>query len=312
MFNIKHIKYDINTYKDLIYHKGKTTVKQNKDKISQLYTELVQQLNDYDVNQKNLEKLIPLSKSCWSKGYSFPIKRDCTKFKNDTHCQLYNLYDTNDALKNAIIEKTKNNTYTQNGGLCPYCSTARNECRDLDHYIPRQLFPEFSIMSNNLIFSCSKCNQDYKKTNFLDSNGNRFFLNPYFDKCLDEEILKCEISVNKLNLNIKFSINEELCHIDLYSYIVACNHLKKLNLDERYGNDCKALKNRFLESHCNPLIKTHREMKSFSISDAQNWIDNEISAIQRLSHPNNFQLLFWKELKNCTDWFNNVSGEKIP
>lgn len=312
MFNISYINYDVNTYKNLIYKVDGVSINQYKDKIVTLYSELVQQLNNYEINQKNLENLIPLSISCSSKGYSSPTKGNCIKYKDNTHCQLYNLYDTNKTLKNQIIDNTKNEIYTQNGALCPYCSTARNECRDLDHYIPRQLFPEFSIMSNNLIYSCSKCNQDYKKTNFLDSNGNRFFLNPYFDECLINEILKCEIRVDKFNLDIQFTINEELGHIDLNAYIIACNHLKKLNLNIRYGENCETLKNSFLEAHCNLLIKTHREILQFTINDAQDWIDNEIRKIQRLSHPNNFALLFWRELKKCTVWFENISGKNIP
>lgn len=309
MFNISHIDYKVDTYKNLIYKVDGVSIKKNKDKIAPLYIELEHQLNEYEINQNNLEKLIPLNISCVSKGYSVPLNQDD---KDNTHFQLYNLYLTNEELKDSIITKTKAEIYTQNGALCPYCSTARNECRDLDHYIPRQLFPEFSIMSNNLIYSCSKCNQDYKKTNFLDSNGNRFFLNPYFDECLRNEILKCEIRVDKFNLDMQFTINEELAHVNLNAYIVACNHLKKLNLNVRYGENCEALKNSFLETHCNVSIKTHREMENFTVADAQNWIDNEIRKIQRLSHPNNFALLFWRELKKCTVWFENISGKEIP
>jgi len=309
MFNIEHIEYNIKTYKNLIYTVD-DEIKMNKDKISPLYAELEQQLKEYVINKKELEKLFPLSKSYVDKGYSTPIDKND---KHNTHTQLYNLYDTNRALKDAIIEKTKDEIYTQDGAICPYCSTSRNECRDLDHYIPRELFPEFSIMSNNLIYSCSKCNQDYKGTKFLDKNGNRFFLNPYFDECLNEKILKCTITVDGFNLNIEFSINRELDNAtNKNAYIVACNHLKELDLNKRYGKNCETLKNSFLEAHCNPLIKTHREIKNFPIEEAQDWVDNEISKIIRLSHPNNFELLFWEELKRCTDWFTNVSGKIIP
>ena len=309
MFNIGNIEYDIETYKSLIY-KQNSDVKMNKDKIAPLYTELEEQLKKYNINKKDLEKLIPLSESCIHKGYSSPINKDD---KNNTYTQLYNLYDTNKSLKDEIINKTKSETYTQDGAKCPYCSTSRNECRDLDHYIPRELFPEFSIMSNNLIYSCSKCNQDYKGRKFLDENGNRFFLNPYFDECLNEEILKCKITVDGFNLNIEFSINTELNNsTNKNAYMIACNHFKTLDLNKRYGKNCESLKNSFLEAHCNHLISTHREIENFTIKEANNWIDNEIRKISRLSHPNNFELLFWKELKGCTNWFANVSGKTIP
>lgn len=309
MFNITHIEYDIDTYRNLVFKNDRKNVHKNKDKIAPFFNELEKQLEEYVRYKKNLENLVPLSRSCSSYDCSIAPIGQTT---NNSHTQLYKLYDTNIQLKNNIKRHTISQTYIKKGLVCPYCGIKRNYTRDLDHYIPRESYPEFSIMTNNLIFSCSTCNQPPNKgIKFLDSNGKRMILNPYFDECLKEEILVCNLSSSGINLDIKFSINLQLKQDNPDIYITACHHLNELGLHKRYATLCEDIKDTFIEGFCNSNIKTRREIEPFSIDDAQAVLDLDIKRLKRTSHPNNFELIFLKELKKCTTWLNAISGQTI-
>jgi hypothetical protein len=41
--------------------------------------------------------------------------------------------------------------------LCPYCSLDTNP--DLDHFLPKAVFPEFSLHARNLVPICTPCNR---------------------------------------------------------------------------------------------------------------------------------------------------------
>jgi hypothetical protein len=307
MFKITHIPYNIETYKKLIYTVN-NQVKDKKDKIAPFYNDLVLQLNNYYINEKNLENLEPLKN--WAVGYDLTPPLNGFQ-RNDSHTQLYNLYDTNIQLKKGIKRHTVGQLFVRKGLVCPYCGIKRNYTRDLDHYIPRSKYPEFSIMTNNLIFSCPTCNQDYKGDLFVDKNKNRFILNPYFDDCLEDEILKCKINNYGINLHIIFSIDPKLKNKNKNAYITACYHLKKLKLKDRYLELCMDLKDLIIESFCDPTIKQEKRIRVFTEEEIQDEIDRDIRRIIRTSHPNNFELIFLKELKKCTEWFSAISGQTI-
>lgn len=62
-------------------------------------------------------------------------------------------------------------------GKCPYCSIG--QVSTLDHYLPKSIFPVFSILPNNLVASCKDCNTG-KSTKYAKSKGTQT-LHPYYD-----------------------------------------------------------------------------------------------------------------------------------
>jgi len=71
-------------------------------------------------------------------------------------------------LKSAILA---NNA----GGKCPLCLVSSGT---LDHYLPKQSFPEFSVFPPNLIPACWTCNHR-KASRYRDADA--IFLHAYFD-----------------------------------------------------------------------------------------------------------------------------------
>lgn len=61
---------------------------------------------------------------------------------------------------------------------CPFCGSPVTG--SLDHYLPRDLYREFSIMRANLVPACMHCNSSTKGTTVHGVNPRRF-IHPYFD-----------------------------------------------------------------------------------------------------------------------------------
>lgn len=62
---------------------------------------------------------------------------------------------------------------------CPMCGSSVTG--SVDHYLPKEDFPEFSVMAANLVLACSHCNSGVKGRTFRGATPNERFLHPYFD-----------------------------------------------------------------------------------------------------------------------------------
>lgn len=62
---------------------------------------------------------------------------------------------------------------------CPFCGGIGRP-RNLDHYLPKSHYPQYSILPVNLIPSCRDCNMDGKGVNFA-THADEQLLQPYLD-----------------------------------------------------------------------------------------------------------------------------------
>ncbi len=65
---------------------------------------------------------------------------------------------------------------------CPFCGGIGRP-KNLDHFIPKAFFPQFSIIPLNLIPSCRDCNMDGKGQAFA-SVASEQIIHPYLDKSI--------------------------------------------------------------------------------------------------------------------------------
>lgn len=84
-----------------------------------------------------------------------------------------------------------NNLYKNNLNYCPICGSG--DARTIEHYLPKERYPEFYIYCCNLVPSCSACNA---KRGSRNNNPNLPLLHPYFDHDL----------ISRLSLEIKFDL----------------------------------------------------------------------------------------------------------
>jgi len=75
--------------------------------------------------------------------------------------------------------------------FCPYCMMDRP--RTWDHYVGKEEFPEFAVLTKNVIRTCWHCNN--KKRENWRADGRRIFINYYDDQILDLPFLTADLAV---------------------------------------------------------------------------------------------------------------------
>ncbi|OCL99589.1 hypothetical protein AAX29_00634 [Aliarcobacter thereius] len=117
--------------------------------------------------------------------------------------------------------------------LCPFCSEA-GKPNTLDHFLPKNTYPEFSILSKNLVPACDACQKiNAKGSKVFNLKGKRLFLHPYYDIPLDIEIFKIKIlKPFETGHKYKLFINKDLLDKNLRK--IAIRHIRTLNIHNRF------------------------------------------------------------------------------
>lgn len=114
---------------------------------------------------------------------------------------------------------------------CPFCGVS--EPGTLDHYLPKEAYPEFSVFALNLVPSCAMCNSRKRTLIVTRNTGIRMFLHPYFDEIPVQSFLTVQIELRPDNLLLSFSIRRTAGMSDA-CYSQLCSHFEQLDLADRY------------------------------------------------------------------------------
>lgn len=114
--------------------------------------------------------------------------------------------------------------------LCPTCGEDGTP-NTLDHYLPKQTYPEFSITACNLVPMCDIC-QGEKLADTVNAANERLFLHPYFDHFIDQQVLHLEIGQPyHAPATIRLTPHPGL---DLMQTSLVTRHLEHLAIAKRY------------------------------------------------------------------------------
>lgn len=121
---------------------------------------------------------------------------------------------------------------------CPYCNFYTRQVRQLDHYLPKAVFPSLSITANNLVPICKECNEI--KDNYYSFNKSKQLIHPYYDIQVNDifDFLQCSV-IEDVNIGFKFYI-KKLSDWDDIFYDKLKFHFQKLNIDDLYLSDFEA------------------------------------------------------------------------
>jgi hypothetical protein len=184
----------------------------NKNYFNNIKEQWKQRVDDYVQLSGNPEVLMP-----WPEVAS---DKEKTRFLT-----LYNA-PKEDSVQFPVLKKLRERTLQ----LCPACGEDGTP-NTLDHYLPKNIFPEFSISTVNLFPMCDTC-QGWKLEHTLDDNGARLFLHPYFDDFLNKQVIK-------LTIGEPYSAPTSMAlhaHHDLEVNIqlLVARHLSNLEIETRY------------------------------------------------------------------------------
>lgn len=155
--------------------------------------------------------------------------------ETDDKDKLINLYSDSNEESYHIPHIEKLRRPSPRLPLCPACGEEGTP-NTLDHYLPKNIFPEFSIHLKNLVPMCDVC-QGIKRESFVDSMGHRKYLHPYFD-AIDQPLMSIRIeppfsSPRRFELQVNPLLSTALA-------VQVTRHLNGLGLSVRLEDYCRS------------------------------------------------------------------------
>lgn len=113
---------------------------------------------------------------------------------------------------------------------CPACGEPGSP-NTLDHYLPKGKYPHFCVTPLNLFPMCDAC-QKWKSEKTCDAESPRFFIHPYYDVFVAEQVLK--LTITPPFDAPKFEIGPRDDMLAAQERLVA-SHIRELGIPERFA-----------------------------------------------------------------------------
>jgi hypothetical protein len=117
-------------------------------------------------------------------------------------------------------------------GRCPMCGFG--EASTLDHYLPRSVYPEFSVLALNLLPACARCN--LLKGHAVGRTPSEQFLHCFFHQVPSIPLLVCNVDVRPGTLLVEFRIRP-IRRIDPDILARVSSHFHRLHLANRFRRE---------------------------------------------------------------------------
>lgn len=147
------------------------------------------------------------------------------KAVGDRFRNLY-LSPSDNSVQKPILDELRKRALT----YCPACGEDGTP-NTLDHYLPKEKYPEFAVAPVNLFPMCDIC-QGAKGAKVLSLNQERLFVHPYFDEFLDTQLVELVIgepfnAPNSMQLLASARLPPE-------ARLLVLRHLEELDIHSRY------------------------------------------------------------------------------
>jgi hypothetical protein len=172
--------------------------------------------------------------------------------------------------------------------LCPLCGYRPVD--SLDHYLPKEKFPVFSVTPINLIPACMGCNK--KKFTDKPTNAEEEFIHPYFDDIEDDLWLYAEIN-EELPLSIFFRVNPHETWNDVKKERVK-KHFTRFKLGQLYSSYAS-------EEISGKLFLLKKAFEQGGESNVKNELLRELESL-RYTHINSWKTALLAALYE-SNWF---------
>lgn len=115
---------------------------------------------------------------------------------------------------------------------CPFCGISQSAT--LDHYLPKEDHPTFSVYSRNLVPCCGQCNTLKDRLVVDRLTKVRGFLHPYFDAIPAERYLRLKITITRTAIALNYRIEPPVGLLPQRTCLQIENHFRLLGLADRY------------------------------------------------------------------------------
>lgn len=150
---------------------------------------------------------------------------------------------------NTIKKSIKDNQNTFYRSKCTYCGIG--EISSMDHFVPKNNYPEYAVHPYNLVLCCATCNS--KKGELFKEDGQLIFFNPYFDE-----------EIKSLKLDFKYNKEKKVFDIEIELIDETYKkHIMRLDIINRYKNAAGDI----LDDLLDDLLQEHKEYRQEEIDD---------------------------------------------
>lgn len=180
---------------------------------------------------------------------------------------------------------------------CPYCGHPFPP-GTLDHFMPKEDWPEFAIFSNNLVPQCRGCAPIKGQRYYCKIRGQALFLHPMYSFALSTVRFNIEVSLveEKPLFKPKFSISDEVSEEDATRIKL---HLKSLKVPQRIVDYCESQYLRWIR-----LIRA----KACNIKVS---FETRMNERECDPYPNNWGTAFYQGVLSNPDVLAHIQGKGI-
>jgi len=121
-----------------------------------------------------------------------------------TKAELVKIYDQYFVPEGKIARRVYDSILSSSLEKCPFCGGIGTP-RNIDHFLPKSLFPQFSVLPYNLVPACRDCNMDGKADAFARSADSQP-IQPYLEasRFFDEQWVYASYYVDRLDAPGRF------------------------------------------------------------------------------------------------------------
>lgn len=190
---------------------------------------------------------------------------------------------------------------------CPFCGIS--ESSTLDHYLPKERYPEFSVFPKNLVPSCAVCNTR-KRDQVVDEGTNvRMFLHPCLDAIPDTAFLSVRARMEADALILSYRLTRPV-GMTLRTFQHLRSHFDQLDLADRYRRmGLEHLGGQY------PALRRAYGAGEDAGRVAEKLIEGALD-FEEVSGPNYWLAKLYRELSNnevfCDGGFEAVRGQAQP
>jgi hypothetical protein len=213
-------------------------------------------------------------------------------YKKNSFLNLY-LSPTDGSVQGGVLDAMRDHELS----LCPACGEA-GAPNTLDHYLPKGKYPHFCVTPYNLFPMCDAC-QTNKKEKTGDAASRPFFLHPYFDVFIANQVL--ELSIEPPFDAPTFDLSA-VAGLTAPQGALVDRHLRELGIVPRYG--------RFFRNQHQRLLRLAWNLRAADLDVEENLIIFRDNA----AHPtrNAWEHVFYHAVLANADMMAYLTDEDLP
>jgi 5-methylcytosine-specific restriction endonuclease McrA len=155
------------------------------------------------------------------------IPLDVPSDKINKKYSLIHMYDSQEQYAREYLKEMKE--LLKEGIICPYCGLT--ESKQIDHFLPKSKFPEFSLYLPNMIVICSDCNKSKDNIAIDTTTNTRYVLHPYHDLDIYKyDFIECEIIPPYEASKFKIKICDDLTSTQK---MLCLEHIKTVEIEKK-------------------------------------------------------------------------------